>query len=292
MAVIGPYTRILGTAQDGGFPHVGCRRACCADAWKNPAVRRRISSISIVDPVSEQFWIVDCTPDFPEQLQTLAQESADGKPAGLDGIFLTHAHVGHYTGLFFLGLEALNTKAVPVYAMPRMTDFLQSNHPWRQLVSEGNIELRSLAAGDAVRLNQRISLTPFVVPHRAEFSETVGFRIRGPAQSVIYLPDIDAWDNLQPPVEELLSGADAAYLDGTFFSESELTHRQLADVPHPPIEDSLRRFAGLPESERRKIRFTHFNHTNPVLDPRSAARQQVHAAGMRLAAEGELIELA
>eukprot|EP00957_Ditylum_brightwellii_P156501 11911053-Ditylum_brightwellii.AAC.1 len=61
-----------------------------------------------------------------------------------DGIFLTHAHIGHYTGLMYLGREALGAVDVPVYAMPRMRSFLKNNGPWSQLVSLGNINIQNL----------------------------------------------------------------------------------------------------------------------------------------------------
>jgi len=48
-----PFVLILGIAQDGGFPHAGCARECCDAAWKNPSLKRMVTSIAIIDPISE-----------------------------------------------------------------------------------------------------------------------------------------------------------------------------------------------------------------------------------------------
>ena len=125
------------------------------------------------------------------------------------------------------------------------------------------------------------------MPHRDELSETVGFRIEGPQRSAVYLPDIDGWERWDRSVEEVVATTDAAYLDGTFYDSEELPGREMSTVPHPLIRDSTERFAALPAPERAKIRFIHFNHTNPVLDPASSATLAVAGAGLGLAEEGE-----
>ena len=65
----------------------------------------------------------------------------------------------------------------------------------------------------------------------------------------------------------------------------------MADIPHPFIVESLRRFAPLPEKEREKVRFIHLNHTNPALDRRSAAASAVIDAGHDIARLGERVGL-
>ena len=85
----------------------------------------------------------DATPDMTAQLEHL--NTIDTGLAFMpNGIFLTHAHIGHYTGLMYLGKEAINANCIPVYTMPRMNDFLKRNGPWNQLVLLDNIELLPL----------------------------------------------------------------------------------------------------------------------------------------------------
>ena len=278
-----PFVQVLGIAQDGGYPQAGCQRACCAAAWEYLERRRAVAALGIVDPTSGESWLIDATPDFPGQLAALQQAGR----ATLAGICLTHAHIGHYTGLIYLGKEAMATRQLPVYAMPRMQEFLQQHQPWSTLCEEQYLQLEQLSDQTQQPLNERIQVTPVVVPHRAEFSETIGLVVSGPDRRVLWLPDIDRWDAGPSSLEEFLSQVDVAYIDGTFFDEDELVGRSLQDVPHPTVLQTLEQLALLSASERGKVRFVHLNHTNPLLDPASTATATVEQAGCQVARQGE-----
>ena len=271
-----PSAMILGIAQDGGYPQAGCRQSNCIEAWKHPSKQLHVTSLAIIDPVSRQRWIIDATPDLPLQLAHLDAEAPFGK---IDGIFLTHAHIGHYLGLAHLGREVMGTKDVPVYAMPRMRQFLSRNGPWDQLVSLHNIEIRPLEDGVTIQLNERISITPLLVPHRDEYSETVGFIVRGPTRSLLWLPDIDKWEKWTTPVESVIARVDEAFLDGTFFDEQELPGRSLSEIPHPTMSESMTRFSTLREKERAKINFINLNQSNPALRDRSVVTKHGFSIG-------------
>ena len=182
-----PYVVVLGIAQDGGVPHAGCVKTCCSDKWGSSGKQLRVSCLGIVDPKTKEVWMIDATPDFPQQLNELTQ---NGKYK-LRGIFLTHAHIGHYTGLIHLGREVMGAKEIPVYVMPRMKHFIGSNGPWNQLISLRQIVLNPLEDHGIVKLNDNLSVTPFIVPHRDEYSETVGFKVSGLTYKLIFIPDID-----------------------------------------------------------------------------------------------------
>ncbi|HEV7425023.1 MAG TPA: MBL fold metallo-hydrolase [Thermoanaerobaculia bacterium] len=260
-----PYTLVLGIAQDGGYPQAGCNRSDCIAAWQNPKLRQRVASLAIVDPQSHQRWIIDATPDFPSQLASLDAAAPRGTVL-LDGILLTHAHIGHYLGLAHLGREVLGAHSIKVYAMPRMRDFLQHNGPWDQLVKLQNIEIVPIEDGVPIALNERITVTPLRVPHRDEYSETVGFIVRGPTRSILWLPDIDKWEKWTTPLESMLARVDVAYIDGTFYDASELPGRDLREIPHPLMTETLARLATSPL--RTKVRFIHLNQSNPLLRER------------------------
>ena len=288
---VDPFVVVLGIAQDGGFPQAGCKKDCCAEAWIDQSQRRHVSCLAVVDPASQQRWIIDATPDFREQLRMLDELAPADSNWGLPGIFLTHGHIGHYTGLMHLGHEAMGAKNVPVYVMPRMGKFLSSNGPWDQLVRYKNIELREMVADQPIQLNERISVTPFRVPHREEYTEVVGYRIDGPNRSVLFIPDIDKWERWDRRIEDMIADVDVAYLDGTFFAEGELPNRNMADIPHPFIAESMQRFESLPAQEKAKVRFIHLNHTNPALQAESAARESITEAGFSVARELERVDL-
>ena len=291
-----PYVLVLGTAQDGGLPQIGGRTAQDEAARHDSSRRRAVSSLLVVEPQTGQRWLIDATPDIREQMERAEGHPANRAAAGarpplVDGIFLTHAHMGHYLGLAQLGREAYGAQGVPVWGSAQMADFLGRNAPWDQLVRLGNIRLERFAAAQVITLSPRLAIVPLAVPHRSEYTDTHGFALRGPNRSLLYIPDIDKWERWDRPIEEVVKITSAALLDGTFFADGEIPGRSMADIPHPFIAESLRRFAALPESERRKIAFTHLNHTNPAADPASAARKQIEAAGMRVAEDGERIDL-
>jgi pyrroloquinoline quinone biosynthesis protein B len=285
-----PFTVVLGIAQDGGVPQAGS----FADArWNDPGQRRHVVSLGVVDPSSGKRFIFDATPDFPRQLLELHRISGGPARPAVDGIFLTHAHIGHYPGLMYLGKEAIGASKVPTYAMPRMRAFLETNGPWSQLVTLGNIALQSLVAGEAVELAMGLRVTPILVPHRGEFSETVAYRIELPGgKRVLWLPDIDTWrewDAMGTRLEDVLASVDVAYVDGCFFADGELPGRDMSKIPHPPMMETITRLAALSSAERAKVRFIHLNHTNPALDASSDAARTIREAGMRVAEEGEIV---
>ena len=286
-----PFVAVLGIAQDAGYPQAACIKNCCRETWNNPDRRRFATSLAVVDPDSGERWLLDCTPSFPDQLRLLDKLAKPRANPGINGVFLTHAHIGHYAGLIHLGREVIGSQGVPVYAMPRMKQFLARNGPWSQLVRLNNIDLHPVQADQAVQLNKRISITPFLVPHRDEFSETVGFKIEGPNSSALFIPDIDKWERWSRDIESMVKQVDVAYLDGTFFADGELPNRSMSEIPHPFIVESMKRLAKLPAQERSKIRFIHLNHTNPAMNPQSKARKRIQATGMKVAEQGGRFEL-
>jgi pyrroloquinoline quinone biosynthesis protein B len=282
-----PFAVVLGIAQDGGYPQAGTKDH---PAWDDPSRRRLVASLGLVDPATGERWLVDATPDLPQQLHRLDRVAPTVETPGLAGILLTHAHVGHYAGLIHLGREVMGAREVPVFAMPRLTAFLRGNGPWELLVRLGNVALRPLTAGTPVPLNERLTATPLLVPHRDEYSETVAFRVSGPERTLLWLPDIDKWqrwDDAGTRLEDVLAGVDVAYLDGTFFADGEVPGRAMAEIPHPFVRETLARLAALPAAERAKVRFVHLNRTNPLLHGDAAAGAEVAAAGMAVAVEGE-----
>jgi pyrroloquinoline quinone biosynthesis protein B len=281
------YAIVLGIAQDGGVPHIGCRQEACEAARREPARRQRVAALGLVDERSGRRYLIDATPDLPSQLETLhgGRAWAD-RQRPVDGILLTHAHVGHYAGLMYLGREALGARGVPVYATPRMARFLRENGPWGQLVALGQIELREIQPGQEVTLGTDLKVTALSVPHRDEYSDTVAFRVRGPSRSLLFVPDIDKWDRWDRRLEDELAAVDAALLDGTFFDASEVPGRSLAEIPHPLVEETAARAGGA----RGRVRLVHLNHTNRLLWD-EAARARLAARGLALARDGEELPL-
>ncbi len=292
----GPYVLVLGTAQDGGLPHIGCRCDRCERARRSHSAGRLVTSLLVADPRDGRRFLVDATPDLRWQVERArhhprSRRDQGPRPALFDGIFLTHAHMGHYSGLLQLGPEAYSSKEIPTHVSERMAAFLRTNGPWSLLVENKNLDLQILTTGSWHDLGNHLSVLPITVPHRDEFSDTFAFMISGPVRSLLYLPDIDKWERWSEPIESWIERVDYALLDGSFFADGEIPGRSMKDIPHPFIQESLERFSKLAPEQRAKIHFTHLNHSNPACDPGSKERRAVEAAGMHVAEDGMIFEL-
>ncbi len=287
---------VLGAGQDAGAPQIGNSQ--------DDGPQLLASSIALIDRAQGKRYLFDAAPQITHQLRKLDSVSPPAAEAGasageqmgmlrqvgLDAIFLTHAHIGHYLGLAYLGTEAAGASGVPVYAMPRMAAFLRSNGPWNQLVEQGTIALRPLEAGVDTALAGEVSVRPILVPHRDEYSETVGFVIATPAKRALYLPDLDSWDQFAEltgsSLEQLIASVDVAFVDATFWDDNELEGRDMSAVPHPRVARVMERLQPLPASERAKLHFIHYNHTNPIRDPGSPEAGEVARRGFAIARRG------
>ena len=285
---------VLGRGQDGGLPQLGCQKPCCRSAraegrWELPA------ALGLVDHDRGLLHLVEATPAIAQQV-ALLQDCLVGRPLEaplLDGLLLTHAHIGHYLGLAQLGREVAATDRLPLHVSSRVASFLKQNQPWAQLVELNQVQLECFEPGRSFELTPDVAVEPIPVPHRDEFFDTVAFKFRGPRSSVLFLPDIDRWDDPtlgEGFLEDLLCDVSLAFVDGTFYDGRELPGRDLAVIPHPPIVDTIERLADLARRRPGLIRFIHLNHTNPLLhEPQ--LREQLEARGFGLATMGQRISL-
>ena len=292
----GPFVRVLGTAQDGGFPHAACNCERCELARRDPAHSRGVASLALVLPgAPDKVYLIDATPDVRRQIDLLAdvRDAPEGRVdrAPVDGVMLTHAHLGHYTGLAFFGFEAVHTSDLPVFCTPAMAEFLRGNGPWSQMVEIGNVDLREVAPGSGFELDGGVRVELLKVPHRDEFADTVGFVLRGPRRSLLYVPDTDSWDAWKRPLPKVLRDIDVAILDGSFYSLDELPGRDISQVKHPLITTSMDLLQETVDAGETEVYFSHMNHTNPVLMPGSAERREIERRGFHVLEDGQEIGL-
>ncbi|MGB1170119.1 MAG: MBL fold metallo-hydrolase [Flavobacteriaceae bacterium] len=283
------YITILGTAQDGGFPHIGCQKKCCDDFYKGISPKQKVVSLGLIDREAQQKFLFEATPDISTQLADIENKHLKTNTI-INGVFITHAHIGHYAGLLYFGKEALGKKDTRVYAMPKMKGFLENNGPWSQLVTDQNIVFSDLKKDTVIQLNHSLKVTPFLVPHRDEYSETVGYKIEGKNKSALFIPDINKWSLWEKNIVEEVKKVDYAFLDATFFKEGEI-NRPMSEVPHPFIVETVDLFKNESLTTKNKVIFIHFNHTNPALQPNSKERNELTLLGYKFATEGERFEL-
>jgi pyrroloquinoline quinone biosynthesis protein B len=281
---------VLGTIQDAGSPQIGCKKECCKGLFHNPDQNRKVVSLGLIDAEEKKSYLFDASPDMVSQCKIL-KGLAGVENEAPNGIFLTHAHIGHYTGLMYLGKEAMNSHNVPVFAMPKMKTFLRNNGPWSQLVANKNILLKGINDTFQIKLTPRLTVSPFIVPHRDEYSETVGYTIIGPNKAALFIPDIDKWEKWDKDIIEEIAKVDYAFLDATFFDGAEINNRDISEIPHPFIIESMEKFKNLPTSEKSKIYFIHLNHTNPAIDIKSKQARQILENGFNIAQINDIFKL-
>lgn len=286
-----PSLIVLGTLQDAGAPHIACKKQCCKTLFEKPNLNMQVVCLGVVDPINEKNYLFEATPNIVTQMKNLSSLSTFNNRETPNGIFLTHAHIGHYAGLMYLGKEAMNAPKVPVYVMPKMKAFLENNGPWNQLISEENIDIKSLKNEQSIRLTSQFNVVPFTVPHRDEYSETVGYKIIGPKKSVLFIPDIDKWHLWDKNIIEEIQQIDYAFLDATFFDAIEVNNRDISEIPHPFIIESMELFKDLSLSEKQKVYFIHFNHTNPAININSDRAKLIIKNGFNIATINSIFKL-
>jgi pyrroloquinoline quinone biosynthesis protein B len=273
---------VLGIAQDAGRPQLGCTKACCVEEGK-PRPRIPVVSLGITQADPSKSVLIEATPDISSQWGYLTAQNKGVEPST---IFVTHAHMGHYVGLLQLGREARNTNGVSVIGHPSFIDFIETNQPWKQLVTLRNIIPAPMNSGQVVEIGQ-VSIQALQVPHRDEISATYAYLIKGPSKTALFLPDIDKWEKWTLSIDSLVKKVDFAFLDATFFSSAELPGRNMSEIPHPLVEETLERSKNWSSETRQKIILTHFNHTNPLLQDESLISRTILSFGLRISRVGD-----
>ena len=283
-----PFIYVLGNVQDAGLPHIGCDEKICVNAF-NEKKQYYVTSLALVDTENKEYSLFDVTPDISDQLRMLDNDIFNEFILPKN-IFITHAHIGHYTGLMYFGREALGSKGVKVNVLPRMYDFISLNGPWSQLVNLENIALNKVNFRDNIEITPNLSVVPIKVPHRDEFSETAAFLILGPNKSALFLPDIDKWDKWSMNIVEMLSKVDYGFIDATFYSSDEI-NRNIEEIPHPLVMETMDLLSDLPYEQRNKVYFIHMNHTNLMIDINSEISRKVLQKGFNIARLGQKLYL-
>ena len=282
------YIYILGNTQDAGLPHIGCQHPFCEDNF-NVYEEHYTTSIAVVNSDLKKYILFEATPDITFQLNNLKKNIFDEFLLP-ESIYITHAHIGHYTGLMYFGREALGTKDLMVRVLPRMSNFLQNNGPWSQLVDINNIKIKEINFGSSTKELANIDITPVKVPHRDEYSETAGYIIKGKNKKALFIPDIDKWEKWDKDIRDLIQDYDYLLLDATFYDEKEI-NRDINEIPHPLVKQTLDALSNLSPKAKSKIYFIHMNHTNMMLDPESHLSRLVLSKGFNIARLGQKLYL-
>ena len=282
------YIYILGNTQDAGLPHIGCQHPFCEDNF-NVYEEHYTTSIAVVNSDLKKYILFEATPDITFQLNNL-KKNIFKEFLLPESIYITHAHIGHYTGLMYFGREALGAKDQIVKALPRMSNFLENNGPWSQLVDINNIKIKEINFGSSTNELSNINVTPIKVPHRDEYSETAGYIIKGKNKKALFIPDIDKWEKWDRDLSQLTKEFDFLLIDATFYDSKEI-NRDISEIPHPLVTETIDLLIGLDLENRNKVYFIHMNHTNMMLDPDSELSKLVTSKGFNIARLGQKLYL-
>ena len=282
------YIYVLGNVQDAGLPHIGCQHKFCKEKFSE-FEEYFTTSIAVVDPVEKKYILFEASPDIPYQLNYLEKEIFNEFLLP-ESIFITHAHIGHYTGLMYFGREALGAKNLLIKVLPKMSNFLKTNGPWSQLVDINNIKIQNLSFGSKTNELRNITVTPIQVPHRDEYSETAGFIIEGRSKKALFIPDIDKWEKWDKNLKQLVYEFDYLLLDATFYDSKEI-NRDISEIPHPLVTETINLLDDLSPEHKNKVYFIHMNHTNLMLDPSSELTKLVVNKGFNITRLGLKLSL-
>ncbi len=297
---------VLGTASIGGVPEWDCTCPNCAAARKHTEHKRTRSSITVT--LDEHKHILfDAGHDLKTQLEanqlTPNPETAEEtyRETRLDSVFLTHGHADHTVGVAeFCTGKSFN---LPLYAPPDLIDFLfgseTSPNYFGELgrLSKNYVDPCPLIEEATVTRLGEVDVRGFEIPHtqvledgRKYPSTTYAYEIEHDEKRVIYAPDLG---ELSPRLLNRLEGVDVFLMDATFWWNNELdrvsgipvTSYQLGHVPQEASVELLK------DRGIGRVIYTHFNHTNPVLDKSGHYRKIVENAGQEISYDGMKIVL-
>lgn len=290
---------ILGAAAGGGVPQWNCGCRNCADARAGRIPTLSQSSIA-VSATGDAWVVLNASPDIRAQLAAsapLAPQGLRGTP--IEAVVLTNGDVDHVAGLLTLREKT----AFTLYATPEIHDALADN-PIFGVMDAALVARRAVPLGgviDAAGLRIETFAAPGKVPLYLEAGDvetaaigetTIGLMISDGARTLAYVPGCAA-----APDDLLarLGGADMILFDGTVWENEEMPRlgageKTGARMGHMSMTGPAGSMALLQDLDARRM-YIHINNTNPVLQPDSAERKAVEAAGWEIAADGMEITL-
>jgi len=174
--------RFLGTGTSTGVPQIGCRCEVCNSA--DPRDRRLRTSVRI--EIDDKMLMIDCSPDFRQQMLPFPLEK-------IDGILLTHEHYDHVGGIDDLRPFSV-FGPVDLYMEQRLEKALRERLPYcfaeYKYSGVPNLIVRRISADKDFQIGT-VTVTPIRVMHYS--LPILGFRIRNFA----YLTDIKTMEETE-----------------------------------------------------------------------------------------------
>ncbi|MGW1840348.1 pyrroloquinoline quinone biosynthesis protein PqqB [Streptomyces sp. NPDC002067] len=303
--------KVLGTAAGGGFPQWNCGCALCARCRRGELPPRFHDSVAVSGD-GRDWWLLNASPDIRVQWEAVSVLAAGPGPRDtpVRGVLLTDAEVDHTLGLAVLrgGADLSVYAASPVHealttALP-LRGLLDRYAPWRwQDTGAATVPGAGAtegAASAAFPLSGGLTVTfhpvgtkapKYVAAPAPGLPWVSALRIEDPATggALLHAPCLATWPD---GFDALLASVTCAFIDGTFFSAEELGQAVRSPdagqslMGHLPVGGPGGTLARLARHPGLRRLYTHFNNTNPLLDPSSAAAEEVRRAGVEIPADG------
>lgn len=255
----------------------------------------------------ERYVLIDASPDLKLQMEENRLNPHEAKSGDryerntrIDTVLLTHGHGDHCVGLFeFSTGRCFN---IPTYGPPDLIQYLFGTEGEPQFfrglgrLAADYVQPLALEEGRRIRLLGGIEAEGFGIPHTsfsggAYFpSQTYGYEVSASGKRFVYAPDLS---DLTEEVLRRVEGADLFMLDGTFWWDNELERvsglkKTSRELGHVSIEESLE---VLETIDVKRVVYTHINHTNPILEPKSPLLDRLAEIGFEIARDGQIIAL-
>jgi pyrroloquinoline quinone biosynthesis protein B len=292
--------RVLGSAAGGGFPQWNCHCELCEAARTGVRARPRTQSSVAIRGHDGPWFLVNASPDLPEQLEALAAPPVDGvRSPPIAGVLLTDAEIDHTAGLLLMRESATPLR---VLGDAGVEHALRHGYPVLEMLERYcGAEWQTLVRGQRRPLDgSSLVVEPFAAGGDAPRYlgpdmelEASGLVFSDTGGTITYVPGLARLDD---GVIARLAASDLVLVDGTFWRDDDLARlglsdRTARDMGHVPLsgpDGSLAVLAGL---ERPRKVLVHVNNTNPILLEDSPEREQVVRAGVEVAYDGLEVEL-
>jgi len=298
---------VMGSGAGGGFPQWNCNCTNCRgyrqQTLQTPA--RTQSSIAISDNGVD--WVlINASPDIRQQLASFPamQPARQLRDTAIKSIVLVDAQLDHTTGLLLLREgEKLN-----VYCTVAVQEDLTNGFPVLPLLQHYcGVNIQTISPQNVFSVSgaenlqfEAIALSgkaPPYSPHRQQpqLGDNIALMITDlrNQKSLFYAPGIAT---ITPEVKVYLSRADCILIDGTFWTENEMSeagvgHKAAKEMGHLPQSGEEGMLVKLKEFDQARRILIHINNTNPILDSNSDAYETLTQNGIEVAFDGMEITL-
>lgn len=286
------------------MPQWNCACALCCLCRIDPVrVVPRLQAQSAFSSENGRWFLINASPDLRIQIEQNAelqprsdQKSAQGpRDTPICGILLTSADLDQVLGLFLLR----EFQPITIYATPLVRQVLQAN-PFMRMFARIPNQLTWVDIFPNVPFKlDGVSCTPVPLagslPYYArEFDAeapgqaAIGWILECEGRRIAYTPSVAA---IGDELMRAYGSCDVIFVDGTFWSDSELSGTQIGtplarSIGHIPMSGADGTIALLANLTSPRKVFVHINNTNPVLDCQSAEHRFVRDHGWEVGWDG------